>query len=97
VAQVLKNECSNLSATDCLFSSSPVSKPAIANFVQSLIAVLAGNAVYFLFMPHLPPAARHNPMRFDLGVIVDFWFCLVFLGAIKTFTKWGRRSRQQQR
>jgi hypothetical protein len=74
-----------------------VSKPAIANFVQSLIAVLAGNAVYFLLMPHLPPAARHNPMRFDLGVIVDFWFCLVFLGAIKTFTKWGRSSRQQQR
>jgi hypothetical protein len=30
-------------------------------------------------------------------VLVDFWFCLVFLGAIKTFTKWGRGSRQQQR
>jgi hypothetical protein len=29
------------------------------NFAQSLIAVLAGNIVYFLLMPHLPPAARH--------------------------------------
>jgi hypothetical protein len=67
------------------------------NFVQSLIAVLAGNLVYFLLMPHLPPAARHIPPRLDLGVLVDFWFCLVFLGAIKTFTKWGRGSRQQQR
>lgn len=66
------------------------------NFVQSLIAVLAGNLVYFLLMPHLPPAARHNPARFDLGVIVDFWFCLVFLGAIKTVSKWGERSRQQR-
>jgi hypothetical protein len=67
------------------------------NFVQSLIAVLAGNLVYFLLMPHLPPAARHIPPRLDLGVLVDFWFCVVFLGAIKTFTKWGRGSRQQQR
>jgi len=57
------------------------------NFVQSLIAVVAGNVVYFLLMPHLPPAARHVPMRFDLGVVVDFWFCLVFLGGRQMFTK----------
>lgn len=67
------------------------------NFVQSLIAVLAGNLVYFLLMPYLPAAARHNPMRFDLGVVVDFWFCLVFLGAIKTISKWGSRTRGEQR
>jgi len=65
------------------------------NFLQSLAAVLAGNIVYFLLMPHLPPAARHNPARLDLGVIVDSWFCLVFLGVIKTVTKWGKRSREQ--
>ncbi|HEX6802792.1 MAG TPA: hypothetical protein VF133_03860 [Terriglobales bacterium] len=68
------------------------------NFVQSLVAVIAGNIVYFLVMPYLPAAAQHNPtMRLDLGVVVDFWFCLVFLGAIKTFTKWGKSSREQQR
>jgi len=72
-----------------------VSKPDRMNFLQSLAAVLAGNIVYFLLMPHLPPAARHNPARLDLGVIVDFWFCLVFLGVIKTVTKWGKRSREQ--
>ena len=66
------------------------------NFVQSLVAVLAGNLVYFLLMPYMPPAARHNPMRFDLGVIVDFWFCLVFLGILKTLSKWGKRSKPQQ-
>jgi len=75
----------------------PVSKPLVANFVQSLIAVVAGNVVYFLLMPHLPLSARHVPMRFDLGVVVDFWFCLVVLGAIKTLTKWGKGTRQQQR
>jgi hypothetical protein len=67
------------------------------NFVQSLIAVLAGNIVYFLLMPYLPPAARHIPPHMDLGVLVDFWFCLVFLGAIKTIAKWRQGSRQQQR
>jgi hypothetical protein len=76
---------------------SPVSKPAKLNFVQSLIAVLAGNLVYFLLMPHLPPAAQHNPMKFDLGVLVDFWICLVFLGALKTFWKPSEKSHQQER
>jgi hypothetical protein len=67
------------------------------NFVQSLIAVLAGNLVYFLVMPHLPPAARHTIGKMDLGVLVDFWFCLVFLGVIKTLEKWRSGSHQQQR
>jgi len=80
----------------CCFLSFAVSKPTIVNFVQSLIAVLAGNAVYFLLMPHLPPPARHDPARLDLGMLVDFWICVVFLGAIKTFTKRGRRSSEQR-
>jgi hypothetical protein len=76
-----------------------VSKPGRMNFLQSLAAVLAGNIVYFLLMPYLPPAARHNPAHFDLGVVVDFWFCLVALGLIKTFAKRGKHkdSREQQR
>jgi hypothetical protein len=83
--------------TECRLSGFPVSKPAKLNFVQSLIAVVAGNLVYLLLMPHLPPAARHNPMKFDLGVIVDFWFCLVFLGAIKTFWKRSQKSHPEER
>jgi hypothetical protein len=74
-----------------------VSKPAKMNFLQSLAAVLAGNIVYFLIMPYLPPAARHNPPHLDLGVLVDFWICLVFLGVIKTFTKWGKGSHEEPR
>jgi hypothetical protein len=74
----------------------PVSKPAIANFIQSFIAVVAGNVVYFLLMPYLPPAARHNVMKLDLGVIIDFWFCLVFLGAIKTAARWRKSSGEEQ-
>jgi hypothetical protein len=74
-----------------------VSKLGRMNFLQSLAAVVAGNVVYFLVMPYLPPAAQHNPAKLDLGVVVDFWFCLVFLGVIKTVWKARNRSGEQQR
>ena len=74
-----------------------MSKLGRMNFLQSLAAVVAGNVVYFLVMPYLPPAAQHNPAKLDLGVIVDFWFCLVFLGVIKTVWKARNRSGEQQR
>ncbi|HZR66179.1 MAG TPA: hypothetical protein VFA85_13580 [Terriglobales bacterium] len=73
-----------------------MSKQFITNFLQSLAAVLLGNLVYFLLMPHLPPAAQHLH-KYDLGMVVDFWICLVIFGAIKTFTKWGKKPHQQER
>jgi hypothetical protein len=63
----------------------------VTSFVQALAAVLAGNAAYFLLLPFLPASARHLPFRFDLGLVVDFWFCLVAFGVIKAFS---RRNRQ---
>ena len=71
-----------------------VPKPAVANFLHALVAVLAGNAAYFLLMPHLPPPARHVPPRLDLGLFVDFWICLVILGIIKTAAWLRRESRK---
>jgi len=64
-----------------------------ANFVEALIAVLAGNAVYFLLIPYLPVAARHVVFRYDLGLVVDFWFCLVAFGIVKTVSRWRERRR----
>ncbi|HVP43312.1 MAG TPA: hypothetical protein VMS96_07755 [Terriglobales bacterium] len=64
----------------------------LRNFWKSLVAVLAGNALYFLLMPQLPPAARHAPGRLDLGLAVDLWFCLVAYGLIELFRR--RRSRK---
>jgi hypothetical protein len=63
----------------------------VANFLHALAAVLLGNAVYFLLLPYLPAPARHVAFRIDLGVGVDFWFCLVALGIIKTIS-WRRRG-----
>ena len=68
-----------------------MSKAAVSNFVHALIAVLAGNAVYFLAMPYLPPLAQHTPPRLDLGLVVDFWFCLAILGIVKAIAR--RRDR----
>jgi hypothetical protein len=65
-----------------------MSKP-VTNFLHALLAVLLGNGAYFLLARYLPPAARHVPFRIDLGVVVDFWLCLVMFGLIKTVA--GRR------
>ncbi len=64
------------------------------NFWQSLIAVVVGNAIYLLPMPELPHRARHTTFRFDLGLVVDFWICLVIYGLLELFKRW-RASRRE--
>jgi hypothetical protein len=67
-----------------------VSKPSVlVNLLQALLAIILGNIVYFLLLPSLPPAARHHPLRVDLGMVLDFGFCLVIYGAIlRIVRKW---------
>lgn len=65
----------------------------LVNFVQALAAVLLGNALYFVLLPYLPPVARHKLFKLDLGMAVDFWFCLVAFGLIQT-ARWWRRSQR---
>jgi hypothetical protein len=60
----------------------------LVNFLQALLAIIVGNVAYFLVAPHLPPAARHHPFHVDLGSVVDFWFCLVAYGLIRTVRRW---------
>jgi hypothetical protein len=48
-----------------------------------LIAIVLGNAVYFLLEPVLPPAAQHHPYHADLGLFVDLWFCVAIYGVIE--------------
>jgi hypothetical protein len=66
-----------------------VSKPSVlVNFLQALVAIVLGNVVYFLLMPSLPQVARHRPFQIDLGMLLDFWFCLVAYGLIRTARRW---------
>ncbi|MBZ5616282.1 MAG: hypothetical protein LAO23_19915 [Acidobacteriia bacterium] len=53
------------------------------NFLDALVAVLAGNAIYFLLMPHLPAVARHRLFREDWGLLVDFAICATLFFAVK--------------
>lgn len=66
-----------------------MSKPLVlVNFLQALVAIILGNVLYFVLAPSLPPIARHRPFRLDLGMVLDFWFCLVAYGLIRTARRW---------
>ncbi len=57
------------------------------NFVESLVAVLGGNVVYFVLMPELPAVIRHAPQSIDLGLLVDFGFCAIVLGCVRALSR----------
>jgi hypothetical protein len=66
-------------------------RSTLTNFLDALAAVLAGNAIYLLSMPHLPRAIRHSLFREDWGLLVDFAFCtIIFVGVKLVF----RRARE---
>jgi hypothetical protein len=66
----------------------------LSNLLKALIAVVAGNAIYFLLiMPLLPPAGRHGIARVDLGLVIDFWVCLVVFGVVELVVR-KRRARE---
>lgn len=60
----------------------------LVNLLQALVAIVLGNVAYLYLLPSLPPAARHRPFHVDLGSAVDFWFCLVAYGLIRTARRW---------
>ncbi|MGO9648302.1 MAG: hypothetical protein ACLPOO_09615 [Terriglobales bacterium] len=69
---------------------------SVTNFLHALLAVLVGNAAYFLLEKHLPVWARHVGFKTDLGTLVDFCFCLVVFGLIKTLAAEQERPQPPQ-
>jgi len=55
----------------------------LKNFLDALAAVLAGNAIYFLLMPHLPQGMRHSLFKEDWGLLVDFAICTIIFVGVK--------------
>jgi hypothetical protein len=53
------------------------------NFWRSLLAVLAGNLIYYSVERYLPERVQHQIYRIDWGLLVDFWFCLACYGLVK--------------
>lgn len=64
---------------------------------DGLLAVLAGNAIYFVLMPHLPEPLRHVPFRHDLGLLVDFLFCFAIFGLVRWVMRTDRRGKARPR
>ena len=52
-------------------------------WLKYLVAVLAGNALYFSLSRYLPPAARQAANSFNLGTLVDLWFCVAVYGLLE--------------
>jgi hypothetical protein len=68
-------------------------KFSLSSWIKYLVAIVLGQALYFAVAPHLPRAAQHERFQFDLGTVVDFWFCLFFYGLIELFVFLRRRAR----
>ena len=70
----------------------------LRRLLKQFVAVLVGNLLYFfVLMPHLPPAGRHQPGRLDLGLIVDFWVCVVVYGLVELIDrKWKQKQGRYQ-
>jgi hypothetical protein len=63
-------------------------------WVEYLIAILAGNGIYFAVLhPSLPPALQHKPFGFDVGLLIDFVCCVLVYGAIRLGTRHAHRIR----
>lgn len=53
-------------------------------WLEYLMAILIGNAIYFFCLaPHLPAALRHQTFQVDPGVVVDFAVCVAIYGLIR--------------
>jgi hypothetical protein len=53
------------------------------SFWQSLIAVLAGNAIYYSIERFLPKRAQHQLYEIDWGLAVDAWICVVCYALVR--------------
>ncbi len=63
------------------------------NVVEAAIAVVVGNAIYFLALwPYLPERARHEVYRLDAGLLLDFWVCAACFGVVKLISALKKRS-----
>ena len=65
-------------------------------WIEYLIAILAGNALYFLLLfPVLPPPLQHQPFRFDIGLALDFVLCVAVYGVMRLGVAHARRWNER--
>ena len=63
-------------------------------WIEYTVAILAGNAVYFLVLfPGLSPALQHQPLKVDFGLVLDFLCCVAVYAVIRLGSAHARRWR----
>ncbi len=67
-----------------------------ARWLKYLVAVLLGNALYFSLSRYLPPAARQAANGFNLGTLVDLWFCVAVYGLLELGALLRHRARKEK-
>jgi len=55
----------------------------IRSWMKMLLAILLGNALYFLLIPHLPQILAHETYRLDTGLFFDMVICAMVYVAIR--------------
>ncbi|MGH9378221.1 MAG: hypothetical protein ACRD1I_05420 [Terriglobia bacterium] len=66
-----------------------------SRWIKYLVAVIAGNLLYFKSSPFLPLRARHHNLV-DWGTFVDLWFCLFVYGVIELASFLLRKRNKSQ-
>jgi len=62
-------------------------------WIESLLAVVAGNALYFLvLMPRLPAWLVHEPFKLDAGLALDFVLCAALYLLARGSARFWERS-----
>jgi H+/gluconate symporter-like permease len=69
----------------------------LRRWIEYLVAVLVGNAIYFLILfPDLPPFLQHAPFGFDLGLLLAFVCCVAVYGVIRLGSLHARRMYEKR-
>ena len=60
-------------------------------WIEYTVAILAGNAIYFLVLVPDSPTLQHQPMRLDIGLLLDFLCCVLVYAVIRLAVTQARR------
>jgi hypothetical protein len=61
-------------------------------WAEYLVAILGGTVVYMFAEPGLPTVMQHHVPNIDLGLGINFLFCVVAYGFIRLARAWNSTS-----
>ncbi|HEX4439321.1 MAG TPA: hypothetical protein VH854_04570 [Thermoanaerobaculia bacterium] len=66
-------------------------------WIEYLISVLVGNAIYFaVLLPGLPRSLQHQPFALDAGLLLAFLCCVLVYAAIRLGSRHGKRMAAEE-